>query len=233
MQNKIKFNVKNSLEFTVESKFLTSVRNINTWFTSNKVSWIWVLVAAVTDIVGFISIFTSKLNVKIELIPVIVSGLSIAFEIAPLYIGYAICLYAYNFGKKVRKCVLAFSTVSFVLGIISNTVFRILNPDEPGTTIVMIILPIITSFMNLTVGCLSFDPLGMDVRRLSKLLKKLKLNLYKYKLFEKKLESDNLLEKEISSKEFSDYNSAKLSIISTSVKLKSYVDMKASEFSAD
>lgn len=231
MNNKMNVNVRGSVEFSVDSKILESIRKVNTWFTNGKVSWVLVLIAAVTDIGGFISIYMAHLNADENLIPIIILGLSVAFEAAPLYIGYSICLYAYEFGERIRKWVLIFSSTSFVMGIIANTAFRIIDIKETaGTAIVMILLPIITSFMNLAIGCLSFDPLGMDMLRLSKLLRKLKFNLYKYNLIVKELENDATSQIEAQNKENSDYSNARIAIFASSIKMKSYVDLMASNF---
>ena len=235
MKNKIKLKVRNSVELSVDSKILDSIRKVNTWFTNQKASWVLLILAAITDISGFTAVFTNNLDADKELIPIIIIGLSIGFEVAPLYIGYSICLFAYNYGKRIRKWVMAFSATSFSLAIIANTGFRILNivlgnEEDIPTVIVMILLPLITSFMNLAVGCLSFDPLGMDMLRLSKLVKKLKLKLYQYKSIKNELEKDDSLKDLILKKNNINYSNAKFEVVASSITAKSYIDILAADF---
>lgn len=83
-----------------------------------------------------------------------------------------------------------FSFATFVLGIIANSIFRfgiLYGKDETlfkqdshmltlsgAITIVMILLPIITSILNFVIGCFTFDPLLFELNHLAKNLAKIK-----------------------------------------------------------
>lgn len=117
---------------------------------------------------------------------VFIIGLAAAFEIAPIYIGYAICQKCYNIGTQglddnpkkhfqhISTFVLVFSSIACGLGIAANIFARIMiliNSDNIkenlAIAVVMCVVPVITSFVNLSAGCLSFDPLIMDIFNLS------------------------------------------------------------------
>ncbi|MBQ8942539.1 MAG: hypothetical protein IJ062_11955 [Firmicutes bacterium] len=154
-------------------------------FTNVVFSTFLVLFFLFIDYVGFSQIV--RLTVKDSELNrlMIVLGLTAAFDIAPLYIGYAICLKCYKLGRNIHTWVLTFSTSACLLGIIVNIVFRVLTKNIAYTqgpnslaipmTILMCIMPIITSLINLTVGCLSFDPLLFDIARLTKEIRILKV----------------------------------------------------------
>lgn len=74
------------------------------------------------------------------------------------------------------------SLVAFILGVILNAIYRIgiisettffkentyLINSEWALTIVMIVLPIITSIMNFVIGCFTFDPILFELNHLAK-----------------------------------------------------------------
>lgn len=78
------------------------------------------------------------------------------------------------------------SFISFILGVIANIIFRIglINGKlffdaenhityDGAITIVMIILPIITSILNFVIGCFTFDPLLFELNGLAKKIAKI------------------------------------------------------------
>lgn len=151
-----------------------------------------VIVFAICDILGFKQVVETNIPTNDVQSFSIIIGLSAAFEIAPIYIGYAICQKCYSLGTqgieeiKNRKIpsmstfVLIFSILACILGIGANVIFRFLtisslhDKTKLAETIIMCTIPVITSLVNLSVGCLSFDPLIMDIFNLSKRLAKLK-----------------------------------------------------------
>ena len=223
----------------ISRKDVTSmfVRNRQAWFTTAWGCSVRILCCAAIDGGGFWSI-ASKLGTQTgdrphtSVIILSVAGLAAAFEVAPLYMGYALCLKFHNLGERIRNYVLGFSMAAFLLGVQVNFYFRFLTffdqflPDivacveragfwerlhamplselfekvclklvqiytnlgsakgyEEGTaklvvsfteTVTFSLIPVITSLINLTIGCLAFDPLYADVARLSKKLAKLR-----------------------------------------------------------
>jgi glucan phosphoethanolaminetransferase (alkaline phosphatase superfamily) len=121
---------------------------------------------------------------------VMIIGFVVAFEFATSYMAYAFTLKLYNYDKhslktaNPQKLSRFISTdtlgwlcvISFLLGVIGNIIFRVgplVNRKDVTNavivvTIVMILLPIITSIMNFVIVCFSFDPLLFDMNRLMK-----------------------------------------------------------------
>lgn len=137
--------------------------------------------------------------------PILV-GLMLAFDAAPMYIGYLLCIKSVRkeYGskltnEKLTNAAMVFSSAAFFIGIIINFLLRIRHWQVAVTVndsalmsdmaqnnlkvIAMCLIPLVTSLMSLTVGCLSFDPLLLDFKRISKKLSKLyeqKLKLEEY-----------------------------------------------------
>lgn len=224
------------------SKALKNVRGVSAitgkaWYLSPVTCGIILSVCAAIDFSGFFTV-AAKLTESVTedatqtfAVPFLaVAGLLAAFEMAPLYMGYALCLKFHGLGKRdsgeqVWKYVLSFSTAAFALGVAVNLCFRFLmfggqflpqivgQIEEGGVpkitqamsvgeflwkvasrlaniyshlktggeltvtlgeTIVFSLVPVITSLINLTIGCLAFDPLYADVTRLSKKLARLR-----------------------------------------------------------
>ena len=97
--------------------------NLHTWYTSRWFSVVALIVLLIIDIVGFyqitsITLYESKLSQAI-----IISTFGVAFEVAPLYIGYSICLKCYGWeNPTLNKLIFIFSTTACFLGVIANTV---------------------------------------------------------------------------------------------------------------
>lgn len=132
---------------------------------------------------------------------VMVIGFIAAFEGATLYMAYAFSLRLYNYDRcALQRASLAGKNIklsrfvstdalgwwcfaTFLLGVLANTIFRIgifFNPNTTAEnriinitiTIVMILLPIITSMLNFVIGCFTFDPLIFELSYLAKKITK-------------------------------------------------------------
>lgn len=196
-----------SLNISVEERLFQNIRKAHTWYTNKAVCTVCLFAFAVIDILGFAQIMELTMGENPLNRTVIISALAVAYEIAPLYIGYSICLKCYGFGKRIHNWVLLFSCSACILGIIGNIYFRFstLNSaylnratetiDENGLplTVLMCILPIITSLVNLVMGCLTFDPLQFDLARLSKKLPSLRCAGNRLLLFSKSLMTNRRL----------------------------------------
>lgn len=221
-----------TLKISVTSKFLNNVRNAHTWYTSQTFATPMLALLAAMDIGGFYQVAQSTIGSKSIIRWLIIASFAVAFEIAPLYIGYAICLKSYNLGKPIHNTILVLSTISFVLGIIANILYRVLtiesanlgnNPKvRVAITIIMIVLPFITSLMNLVIGCLSFDPLFFDIAKLTK--KRQKLELYKRQLEGRlhELADDDSLSKLLEDSEKNSYIKVKNEILILRSRLRIY-----------
>lgn len=99
-----------------------------------------------------------------------------------------------RFSKLVSTTSLGWiSFVAFVIGVVANIIFRVglmedksLFDDELGKltydgalTIVLIMLPIITSIVNLVIGCFCFDPILYELSHLAKELRKTSIDIEK------------------------------------------------------
>lgn len=160
-------------------------------YTRKGFAFAIIIIFAICDIFGFKQVVETNIPADdIQSFSIII-GLAAAFEIAPIYIGYAICQKFYSLGTQgleetnnrkfpsISTFVLIFSILACIFGIGANVIFRLLtvsslnDKQKLAETIVMCIIPIITSLINLSVGCLSLDPLIMDIFNLSKKLAKL------------------------------------------------------------
>ncbi len=241
-----------SLNISIESKLFETIRRANTWYTSKKFSGPMFLVLVVIDVIGFMQIAKATMNTNLLNRILIVAAFSVAFEIAPLYIGYSTCLKSYNLGKPIHKIVFWLSLVSFGLGIIGNGIYRgltmniaYMEPDLDGInriqdevalpmTILMFILPIITSLVNIVIGCLSFDPLLFDLLRLSKKLRILRVRKRQLEAFIKETADDEELEKDAIDNDEQCYNKEKTKLLTTSMRLKNYISVRsASAYKCD
>lgn len=238
MKKSINIKAESSITLSAESKFFNSIRNINTWYTNNKFTIPVLLAAAGIDISGFYQAISSISYENTYVRIIIIAAFVIAFELAPLYVGYAMCLKAYNLGKRIRKKVFYFSLVSFVLGTLVNTYFRSaileinmsadnFNRSNIPFTVLMIILPLITSFMNLAIGCLSFDPLLFDLKRLAKRLGALKSSRRRCEAELEKYADDFQRQQEMLQAEYEKFEKAKIELITLRVKLHDYINLKS------
>lgn len=140
-------------------------------------------------------------------IVVMILAFIVAFEVATIYMGYAFSLKLYGYDRfsiryskrSYKNYVLSklistsflgwISFAAFGLGVVANIIFRLgllKNTEiadgssfelEVAITIVMIILPIITSIVNFVISCFTFDPILFELSHISKTLGKLNIDL--------------------------------------------------------
>lgn len=237
-------NVKadSTLNISVEEHLFENIRKAHTWYTNKAINLPAILILAAIDVFGFLQII--NLTVAEDSISriIITSALAVAFEIAPLYIGYSICLKCYKLGRCIHNWVLIFSCSACFLGIIANIYFRFKTIDvaylDPTTgevngtglplTVLMSILPIITSLINLVIGCLTFDPLEFDLLRLSKKLAKLKLRTQQIKAYLEEFSDEETLQKKLELEEKECYEKVKRDIYALQGTLKIYTVVRTS-----
>ena len=126
----------------------------------------------IIDSTGFYEATRGDIPLNETMTILVVAAFSAAYEIAPLYIGYAICLIKYDLGHQIRKTVFTLSCSSFILGNLANFVLRFMSLKEISLQtitipIVMLLLPLITSLISIVIGCLTFDPILFDIKRLA------------------------------------------------------------------
>lgn len=226
-----------TLNISIDNKLFEKIRNAHTWYTSKIVLIFAVIFFFPIDILGFGQIV--KLTIKDTDFNryIIIAALAVAFEIAPLYIGYALCLRSYGLGKSIHKWVLGFSTTACMLGIFGNTYFRYktmeiaYGADDPlawPLTVLMSLLPIITSLVNLTLGCLSFDPLLFDLMKLSKKLRRLKIRKQKMEAYLEEFTDEEQIKDELLDAEEKCYENVKRDINALRNKLNTYIITRTS-----
>lgn len=192
MSKSIPFKVNAELSVSVESKLFNSIKNAHAWYTNKHVAKGGLFALTAIDFIGFEQIASATMAESFWNRVLIVAAFIIAFEVAPLYIGYAMCLKSYGFGGRMQKRIYWLSLLPFILGILANAFYRWHTKDfaydEPRLgipmTFLMCILPIITSLVNIVMGCVSFNPLQYDIFKLTKKLRTLQLR-------KKQLESYN------------------------------------------
>lgn len=227
-----KVDIDGSLKFSIDDNFFKKVRKANTWFTSTKFCSSAIIGLIIIDVVGFLQIANITIADSLQNRLLIVAAFSVAFELAPLYIGYAICLKSYELDKKIHKHVFRLSTFAFVLGIVANIAYRLLTMEfayqkmahlKYALTILLIILPIITSLINIVIGCLTFDPLLFELNRLSKRFNQLTLDKKKLEAVISEYSNDNEFQKNVLLNDEEEYNSKKYVILTCRERLLDYI----------
>ncbi|MCQ5142415.1 hypothetical protein [Enterocloster bolteae] len=237
MKKFVKIKADSSLHVSVGKEFRKTLPSTQGWFTSSLFENIAIVLLAVIDLCGFYQIANLTIPENILNRGLLISAFLVAFEGSTLYIGYALGLKSYNLGKPIHKVVLWLSGIAFLLGFAANTVYRILTmefayQDQPQMafpmTIVMIILPVITSLMNIVVGCLAFDPLLIDMLRLSKKLHVLQIKKQQLERCLASLLNEEELEHSLRESEYQCYNNANIEITELRKHLKNYVLVRVS-----
>lgn len=228
MSKLFKTQLDGSLKITVDSELYKTISKAKTWYTNKNISYIGIVVLAIIDIAGFFQAIDGNINVNVVQGGLIVSGFAIAFEVAPLYIGYALSLKCYDFGKRIHNWVLVFATIACFLGVIGNILFRTLtmnnqDGDNLAFTMTMCILPVITSLVNLVIGCLTFDPLLFDLSRIEKKLRVLKIRKRQLESAVDALSNDENRKDNIIEKESKCYESTKEEIYATRLRFRNYI----------
>ena len=189
MKNPFNFKTEGSIKISLESKLFDNAPKPETFYMNPRFGEFGIPILAIMDIVGFWQIMSSIAAVNSVYKFVIIAVLAIAFEGAPLYIGYTLSLRCYQWASAIHKWVLGFSVGACMLGIVGNTVFRIFTMDiaypdminggrsdiAVPLTVLMIILPVITTLFSLTLGCLTFDPLLIKLKKMAKNLSVMKI----------------------------------------------------------
>ncbi len=233
MKKQWKIDVNGSVSFSAENKLFESVRKMNNWYTNSRFTTPILVIAGSIDLAGFYQVAQATLMESAISRTIIVAAFLIAFELAPLYVGYAICLKAYNLGKRIRRYVFWFSLSSFILGILANAYYRIstmyiLNMGNEKVqvpfAILMVVLPLITSLMNFAIGCLSFDPLAFDLKRLAKRLRVLKSSKRNLEGQLESFKNDDVMRSEMLAAEDSIFECAKFEVLTSKIKIKDYVN---------
>lgn len=227
----INIKTKGSFSVSVDGKLIEQIRKAQIWFTKSIVTFPLLMFCLFIDISNFILI-TTDIQGDDYTKPIVVCALAVAFEVAPLYIGYAICLIQYEMGNKVRKFILLFACISLSLGIVSNCILRFFLLDgfdkkDIAVAITMTLMPIITSCINLVVGCLSFDPILFDMKRLSKEIRELKMQKYRLEAVQKELENNDKLKDQLKEKENTSYKIAYRGILVFQHKFKNYINTRS------
>lgn len=234
MSSFIKAKWDGSLKIDVQNKLFERVKKSRVWFNDRRFGFLMMLLLAFSDMAGFWQIADDTL-IEYEILKVLtVVAFTAAFELAPLYLGYAICLKCYDFGKDIRNVVWKLSLWAFLTGIIVNGIYRFMTKDvlyttgslgEYAVTFLMTFLPVITSLVNMVIGCLVFDPLYID---LIKLKKRLSILQEKKRQLEVRIEEikeddklDKILEKEIKK----EYDDAKVELNTAKKRLMHYVEI--------
>lgn len=232
----------NTLDISIEEHLFENIRKAHNWYTNKMINLPAIFILGLIDVFGFRQIIDLTITDNIVNRFIIVTGLAIAFEIAPLYIGYSICLKCYHLGKRIHNWVLFFSCSACILGIISNIFFRYktvniayVNPTtgealEIGMpmTVLMCILPIITSLMSLVIGCLTFDPLQFELLGLSKKLARLKVRKQQMEAYLEELNDEETLKNTLEREEILCYEKVKQEIYTMQATLKTYAVIKTS-----
>lgn len=177
---KSKINANGGLK-TNSTPFKKVIFSLHTWYTNQTYGAVILIALLLFDFAGFYQLVSNTLYESPIMRVVIIGGFTAAFELAPLYIGYTQSLDFYEWGiKPFNKLICTYARIAFVLGVLTNIIYRCLTLKETsenlnlshrgsfGFTIVMCILPVITSLINLVIGCLAFDPLYMHLTKLSK-----------------------------------------------------------------
>ena len=112
---------------SVEEHLFDNIRKAHTWYTSKFTSFPALVLLALIDIIGFKQIIDLTVVESNANRFAITASLAIAFDLASLYLGYALCLKCYHLGRLIHNWALAFSLTACGLGIIANAVFRILT----------------------------------------------------------------------------------------------------------
>lgn len=235
-------NTNKSLYTSIENRLFEFILKNQTWYTNPRISLPVFIIFGIIDITGFLQVLTPTIDNDISARCLITASLAVAFEIAPLYIGYSLCLKCYHLGHRIHNWVLTFSCLACTLGIIGNIYFRLKTMDiayiDPVTnntseaalpiTVLMCLLPIITSLMSLVIGCLTFDPLQIDLLKLSKRLAKLKQRRQQIKADLEEFNDESTLKKTLEADGTALYEKAKQDIHTIQATLKTYAIIRTS-----
>lgn len=224
--------MNNNIKLTINEKIFDKFRRYDAWYTKTQFAIPTLLILGGIDVSGFYQIAKEEMGSKKLLVVITILAFSVAFELAPIYIGYAICLIKYNFGSPVRKVVLILSSISFVIGIVANFILRFLTLTDITLAAIavqstMFLLPIITSLVNIVIGCLTFNPLLFDIKRVSKDIRILKIKKCKIKAALEELSDNSETKQDLIDEEKLYRDSIYKEIMIVKLKLKNYIYAKS------
>lgn len=245
MSKFVKAEMDGSLKINVQSELFEKVKQSHTWFKNRRMGGAMMLGLAASDIVGFIQIAEGTLTNQPLARVLIVIAFTASFEIAPLYLGYALSLKSYGFGKKIHNKIIVFCILAFLIGIIVNGIYRFTTMDiayvrtfEDGTqvtlpvalpaTVLLTFMPISTSIVNIVIGCLVFDPLYYDLVQLKKRLSVLQEKRRQLEVRIEEIEKDNELEIKAKKEIDTEYKNVKNELKIAKKSLKNYVKIISS-----
>ena len=236
MSNIATLKADGSLNISVQSKFFETIRTTHAWFTHKGFTLPTLIALACVDIGGFWQIAEATMADDALVRFIIVLAFVAPFEIAPLFIGYSISLKCYDLGGKIWNIVLWLSTAAFALGWIGNIIYRVKTMNVAyfyqseefnialPLTLLMIILPLVTSLINIVIGCLSFDPLLFDLKRISKRLSVLKAKENQIKAYISEMDDEDNQKNGITSDIQVFYKQAEALLAAQKTRLTSYVN---------
>nr|WP_289768473.1 hypothetical protein [uncultured Acetatifactor sp.] len=225
---------------SVEEHLFDNVRKAHTWYTSKFTSFPALVLLALIDIIGFKQIIDLTVVESNANRFAITASLAIAFDLASLYLGYALCLKCYHLGRLIHNWALAFSLTACGLGIIANAVFRILTMnvayvdsktgEETGLaiTIFMCVSPIITSLVSITIGCLTLNPLHFELLQRSKKIAKLQLRKSQVMACLEEFKDEKTLEDSLAKEETACYENVQKEIYALRTALKTFTVIQTS-----
>ena len=245
MSKFVKAEMDGSLKINVQTELFEKVKQSHTWFKNRRMGGFMMFVLAASDIAGFWQIGGDTLSDIFPIRALIIIAFTSAFEIAPLYLGYALSLKSYGFGKKIHNKIIVLSLIAFLIGSIVNGVYRFKTMDiaygqtlNDGTrqtmpvafpaTVLLTFMPVSTSIVNIVIGCLVFDPLYFDLIQLKKRLSILQEKKRQLEVCIEEIKKDNELEKIAREEIKTQYKNAKKELEIAKEHLKNYVKIISS-----
>lgn len=238
----ISLKANGTLNISVEEHLFENIRKAHTWYTSKRLAAPAIALLVLVDIIGFKQIIDLTVLERPENRFVITASLTIAFDFASLYLGYALCLKCYHLGSLIHNWVIGLSFTACILGIITNIVFRILTMNvayvDPTTgealktglpiTIFMCISPIITSLVSIIIGCLTLNPLEFELLQRSKKLARLQFRKEQIMACLAEYADEEKIEDSLTHEEAVCYEEVKKEIYALQTALKTYAIILAS-----
>ncbi len=187
------------------------------WYTHPCFLLLAPFLLAAIDIAAFTQAVSSDLSSGLAGRALVVSAFTASFELAPLYIGYTMSLKYYEslchiIPPKLRDKIFGLALLAFILGILSHTAFRVLsllstelftessiNFMAIALMIVFVTLPIITSILNIIIGCLSFNPFFLRKVTLKKKLCNIQRDLHLLESNLKQFEQEDTMKQDMQS----------------------------------
>ena len=227
---------------SVEEHLFENIQKAHTWYTSKFTAAPAIAILAFIDIIGFKQIIDLTVVESNASRFAITASLTIAFDFASLYLGYALCLKCYHLGRLIHNWVLGLSLTACILGIITNIAFRILtmniayiNPttgdvSETGLpiTIFMCVSPIITSLVSIIIGCLTLNPLEFELLQRSKKIARMQFRKEQITACLAEYADEKKMEDSLTKEEAACYENVRKEIYALRAALKTYTVIQTS-----